>query len=315
MSYEKRKNVRRWSSRIIEMLIVITAIGVAIQFFAAQNVSTPPQPEPVVVVQNTEPVMDAEALYWASVEAMNDGDYSGARALITSAIEAHESPPETYYWRRAWLLGQEHRHEEAIEAYQNLLASAGNQAYAFAGLCYNYGSLAEFDTAEQYCAKAGEFQSHTQHSINNMCYIHSFTGPYEQSVRECNSWVRSDSSHPYAYNNRSRAYLMLGNYVQTIEDATRALELNTDYPEMPYTNRGLAKLAMGDYVSGYGDLMAALGADPTYPDIYLGLGMYHDAMGNIAEAQQNYCHYLATAWDSPSDIVVVRINEIGSCSR
>jgi tetratricopeptide (TPR) repeat protein len=147
-----------------------------------------------------------------------------------------------------------------------------------------------------------------------MCYIHGFTGQYELAVEECSNWIENHA-HPYAYNNRSHAYLMLGNYEQTIRDATQAIALNTDRPEMPYTNRGLARIALGQYTAGYADLMVAYGVDSTYPDIYLGLANYHYRMDSPDDALANYCRYLSLAWVTPYDSVFAIIERLGGCDE
>lgn len=301
MQPEKAKNKRRLSSRVIEILIVIVAVALTIDFFSPDAPPSTPAIEPIVVIADNDNV-DAEALFDEAITLMDDEDYEGALALINMAIAANDSPPHRYFWKQAWLLGQVQQHETAIEVYLVLLETGQNEAYALGGLCFNYGSLSDFATATEYCESAGEYSSHSQYSQDSMCYIHGFTGQYDLAIEECTNWIENNP-HPYAYNNRSRAYLMLGYYEQTIRDATRSIELNTDRPEMPYTNRGIARIALGQYSDGYADLMVAFGADPTYPDIYLGLGMYHDAMGNEVEATNNYCHYIDTAWAIPDDAV------------
>jgi tetratricopeptide (TPR) repeat protein len=315
MRLEKPKNSRRWSSRIIEMLIVMVAIGLTINFFATDTADTTPSHtyiEPVVVIPANDQI-EAEALFDEAMTLMGNADYEGALALVNMAIELDDAPPRRYFWKQAWLLGQVRQHQAAIDVYLNLQATGENPAYALGGLCFNYGSLSNFVEATHYCEAAGDYDSHSQYSQDSMCYIHGFTGQYELAVEECTNWLTYES-HAYAYNNRSHAYLMLEDYQNAIADATQAILLQTDRPEMPYTNRGLAKIALGQYSEGYADLMVAYGADNTYPDIYLGLGMYHDKMDDEYLARENYCAYVGMAWVTPAESVTERIAELGGCS-
>jgi tetratricopeptide (TPR) repeat protein len=302
MRPEKAKKVRRWSSRLIEMLIVLVAIGLTINFFVPDKTLPPAYIEPLVIIPDNDSI-EAETLFEQATTLMEAADYEGALALVNLAIELEANPPSRYLWKQAWLLGQVRQHEAAIDTYLTLLESGENDAYALGGLCYNYGSLSAFETATQYCEAAGDYGSHRQYSQDAMCYIHGFTGQYELALAECSNWIANDP-HPYAYNNRSRAYLMLGQYEQAIADATTSIMDGTDRPEMPYTNRGLAKLAIGQYTEGYADLMVAFGADATYPDIYLGLSIYHYKMGNHYEGRINYCQYLDRAWVTPVPSVI-----------
>jgi tetratricopeptide (TPR) repeat protein len=316
MQPEKPKHSRRWSSRIIEILIVIVAFAVVIDFFAPDTPQATISAEPVIVIPatNNQPTnaIEAEDLFEQSSTLLSQEDYEGALALVNMAIEIAPNPLDRYYWQQAWLLGQVRQHEAAIDVYRTLLEKGSNRAYALGGLCYNYGSLSDFDAATDYCEAAGEYGSHSQFSQDAMCYIHGFTGHYELAVEECTDWIENNR-HPYAYNNRSHAHLMLGNYWRTIQDATQSIERNTDRPEMPYTNRGLAQIALGQYTEGYADLMIAYGVDPTYPDIYLGLGQYHFAMGNTGDALENYCRYINMAWVTPSATILAQVETLGGC--
>jgi tetratricopeptide (TPR) repeat protein len=312
---EKPKGKRRWSSRIIESLIVVVALALTINFFMPEA-PTPATTyaEPIVVIPQTANTntVAAETLFEEALALIDNEDYEGALALVNLAIETDDAPSERYYWKQAWLLGQVRQHEAAITAYQTLLATGRNQAYALGGLCFNHGSLSNFAEATEYCEAVGDYSSHEQYSNDTMCYIHGFTGQYELALEECNNWI-AKHAHPYAYNNRSRANLMLGNYEQTIRDATQAIYMNTDRPEMPYTNRGLARIALGQYSEGYADLMVAYGVDSTYPDIYLGLANYHYRMGSRDDALANYCRYMSMAWVTPSDTVLAHIQTLGGC--
>jgi tetratricopeptide (TPR) repeat protein len=312
MRFEKPKNTRRWSSRIIEMLIVIVAIGLTVNFFMPDTSVPSAYIEPIVIIPDNDNI-EAEALFDEAMTLMGAGDYEGALALVNMAIEIDDAPPSRYYWKQAWLLGQVRHHEAAIDAYLVLLETGENPAYALGGLCFNYGSLSNFVDATHYCEAAGDYDTHAQYSQDSMCYIHGFTGQYELAVEECTNWINYEE-HAYAYNNRSHAYLMLEQYENAIADATYSILMGTDRPEMPYTNRGLAKMALGQYSEGYADLMVAYGADATYPDIYLGLGMYYDKMGYEMDALINYCNYVSMAWVTPAESVFDRISELGGCS-
>ena len=89
------------------------------------------------------------------------GQYEESLALVNLAIEVSEDPDMDYYWFQAWLYGEVAEHEAGIDAYLTLLETAQGRyiAYAHAGLCFNYGSLGDFDNATPFCESSGDYSS------------------------------------------------------------------------------------------------------------------------------------------------------------
>lgn len=65
-------------------------------------------------------------------------------------------------------------------------------------------------------------------AFSNLCAGHVGAGEYDEALRYCNRSLRLDADNWHAYNNRSLAYLYLGDLESAQRDVSTGLELNPD---------------------------------------------------------------------------------------
>jgi tetratricopeptide (TPR) repeat protein len=297
----KRKNVPfHWELAMLQIAIVALVLGIVVHIFLQSNIPQPEQSAPLING------LTFEEIHSEVGNRLNAGDKDAALTLLNLLIDNMDEPPTEYYIERARLLGELRHYTEAVADLEMLVDQNRVSASEVAGaLCIYYVWLADFTSAEGNCVAADD--------IYDLCYIHSYTGDYQQALDECNMAVKARPDFSHSRNNRGRAHLMLGHYREAITDTTRSIALNNAYPHFPYSNRALARLAIGQYEEAFADLLVAHESDSSHPDIYLGLGIYYDKMGNPTESLANYCHYIAIAWVTPAESVTERITELGSC--
>jgi tetratricopeptide (TPR) repeat protein len=298
---KSKKVLSQWQFYTLQVLIVVLAMGIFVYNSLESNA---PQFEQRTVFTDG---LTFEELYTQVGTLAGAGDIDGALTIINLLIDKLDEPPTEYYIERARLLGELQHYAEAVAELEMLKDQNRVSTSEVAGaLCIYYAWLADFASAEGNCIAADD--------IYDLCYIHSYTGDYEQALDECNMAVEASPDFSYSHNNRGRAHLMLGHYREVIADTTRSLALNNAYPHFPYSNRALARLAIGQYAAAYADLLLAQESDANHPDIYLGLGIYSDKMGSPREALASYCTYVNLAWVTPAESVTERITELGGCS-
>jgi tetratricopeptide (TPR) repeat protein len=299
---KSKKLLARWRFYTLQVLIVVLALGIF-----AYNLLESDAPH---FEQRTSFTggLTFEELYAQVGTLAGADDIDGALTVLNLLIDNMDEPPTEYYIERARLLGELQHYAEVAAELEMLKDQNRVSASEVAGsLCFYYAWLADFASAEGNCVAADD--------IYDLCYIHSYTGDYEQALDECNMAIEASPDFSYSRNNRGRAHLMLGHYREAIVDTTRSIALNNAYPHFPYSNRALASLAIGKYDAAYADLIIAQASDANHPDIYLGLGIYYDKMDNPAQALVNYCYYVSIAWVTPAESVTERINELGGCDN
>jgi tetratricopeptide (TPR) repeat protein len=148
---------------------------------------------------------------------------------------------------------------------------------------------------------------------SNRCYIRAYFGSdYAGAISDCTQATLLNNTHPFPYNNRARAYLMMGNYEQAIDDATKSIELGNPYAYLPLTNRGTAYAALGNADAALVDYQAAIEANPDYDEVYARLGEVYRWQNRPTLALQSYCRYLELD-KTPIQFIQDRATELGSC--
>ena len=139
-------------------------------------------------------------------------------------------------------------------------------------------------------------------------------GRLDDAMALFNRAIGTTARSGMAFNNRGLAYLRRGDYLQAIEDFSRALEL----PGMPrfkvQNNRGIAHAALNNTAAAMQDYSAAIHAMPMYATAYHNRARLHAAMGDPASAFSDFERAQRYAPEQP-DTYLDRGNLLATLNR
>lgn len=261
----------------------------------------------------------AEVWFQRATEKYNQGDYPGAIADYTRAIQLDPTFSEAYYRR-----GNAHAYldekTEAIDDYTRALAGdPGNaevhhsrgRAYADLGEypqaiedydqaierqpeygeAYNSRGIARFTLDD----KQGAIADYTQainlnprnfEALQNRGFAHYALDQQKKAIADFSRAINLESNSAEAYYGRGLAQADLDNPQAAMDDYNQALKLNPDFGEA-YYHRGIVHLALGNPRSAIQDLSAALRINPD-ADAYYHRGLAHSDAGEAAAAIDDY---------------------------
>lgn len=300
--YEKP---RRWSSHIIEGLLVLVAIVITVDFLHMRFTK-----DAFHYSVDQSAIMAERAQ-----EHVIMGDDAGALALITLALETTTQPRAAYFGIRADILSRHEDFDNAATDYAHAITLDPENEMWYSGLCRSQIELDEFAAAEATCTLGLLYSPDNFVLLNNRCLARVELGDGEAALTDCNAALDMGGVHPYIYHNRARASLLLSDWHTAITDADTALDMGHDMPQLPLTTRGIAELEAGDWQSAQMSFVNALQMNPHHAGAYLGLGRAYDAgTSSNAQALSAYCAYLAQAGAAAQGYAIDRVIELGGCS-
>jgi tetratricopeptide (TPR) repeat protein len=110
---------------------------------------------------------------------------------------------------------------------------------------------------------------------------HSAIAAYSRAIR------RAPNDYAWAYANRGRAYLRIGDLDEALRDFNAAIRLDPRYGDF-YYRRGNAHWYLGDYVRAQDDYDRALRYDPRHIDAHIARGLVHMQHGSPDEALADF---------------------------
>ncbi len=97
----------------------------------------------------------------------------------------------------------------------------------------------------------------------------------------------TDDNNRLAYNNRGSAHAALGNYMQAIEDYSRAIEINPEHAKS-YYNRGSAYGRTGNFRQAIEDFTKTIAIDPKFSMAYFNRGAAYGMLGDLRQAIDDF---------------------------
>jgi len=131
---------------------------------------------------------------------------------------------------------------------------------------------------------------------------HSFAqmraGRLHDAANECTR--DREPTHPVALNNRGLAYLLLGDFQQTIADCTEAIRLKPKLAAS-FSTRGIAYLRTGRFAEALADANHAVRLQPRDAIVRNNRGLAHEAFAHYDEALADYheANRLGRKFDTP----------------
>ena len=90
-------------------------------------------------------------------------------------------------------------------------------------------------------------------------------GQYSESIQDLTKAIDLNSDYAEAYTIRGGIYNLQGDYDRAIQDSTKTIDLNSDYAEA-YAIRGMAYCSQGDYGCAIQDLTKTIKSNPDYAE-------------------------------------------------
>ena len=112
-------------------------------------------------------------------------------------------------------------------------------------------------------------------------------GQYSDSIQDLTKAIELEPDHADAYNFRGLAYDNQGKHDHAIQDYTKAIELEPDHTDAYYL-RGLAYSSQGKHDHAIQDHTKAIELEPDHADAYNFRGLAYDNQGKHDHAIQDY---------------------------
>jgi tetratricopeptide (TPR) repeat protein len=185
----------------------------------------------------------------------------------------------------------------AVAAYRKALVTHNSDSvrvYSQLASCYvQMNEMALAAAADDQCLRMSKDKIEYLVTIG---YHYGLEGRYEEAIALLDRYIAADSTHPYAYNNRGYAKLMLGQYEASILDFDRSMALKNDYAHWPPRNRGNALRALGRYPEAIADYTLSLSYHSDYVEALTDRGETYLLMGDREKAKADFLaalHYQA----------------------
>ncbi|MFN7557735.1 tetratricopeptide repeat protein, partial [Microcystis sp.] len=224
--------------KIKKKLTIIMAIATFLLTISPLSAQTTPNP------------VKAVEFYNRGVDRLTAGDYSGAIADFTQALQLEPKDADAYYNRgyAELVLGQ---YERAIADYTQALTINPNYVNA----------------------------------LGNRCYVHYLTKKYEAAVEDCTKAIALNGNFADFFIYRGNAKDDLGRHAEAIEDYTKALSLQgTRGQDRILYNRALAYNRAGQQEMALRDYDESLKINANFAEAYHNRGLTHYKLGNREKA-------------------------------
>jgi len=216
------------------------------------------------------------------VEKMLQGDYQGAIAEFTQAIQIQSNFANAYSNRcLAYLQLQDYQNAVSDCTQAIKISPKNTEAYLNRGLAYlmqgNY-QAAIADNARIIAIQPQDFRAYYNRGIAN-----AYLGNHQQAAKDYNLALSHNHKIPNnlladIYNDRGLAYLELADLETAILDFNRAINLDENNYRV-YFNRGCAHVQTGNYSDAVRDFSQVVQLNPQDGDAYLNRGIAYHNLG------------------------------------
>jgi TolB-like protein/Tfp pilus assembly protein PilF/predicted Ser/Thr protein kinase len=137
--------------------------------------------------------------------------------------------------------------EAAEKEYVRALALEPNSARNHVLFGLYWETLGNLDKGREQCQKAVELEPLNLNALLNLSLSDHWKGDYEKSIEEAKKVLEIDPNYPAGYDMFARNYLMLGKYVEWLENEEKEAQLGNDatlLEQVQAAKRGYAKDAI-----------------------------------------------------------------------
>jgi tetratricopeptide (TPR) repeat protein len=203
---------------------------------------------------------EATARYQEGLQRYQEGDYEGAIAAFSQAIELAPDYAIAYNDRGVafLMLGE---YERAVADYGQAIALNPNYALAYNNLGWAYYRLNKYPQALSNLNQAIELDPDSSQAYYNRARVYEARRELEKAIADYGQCIAVDPDNTgrvsTAYLNRGFLYAQQGEFEDAIDDYTQAISLAPDW-DVAYLDRGLAYANTGDTKGAVADLRKVL---------------------------------------------------------
>ncbi len=245
-----------------------------------------------------EPVVDVTALLTAGDEAFNSGDWAGAIAAYSQAIEIDSANGNAFFFR-GYAYYNSGAYDNALRDFDQALELGTNDmawVYNLRGLTYDRMGEYELSIAEYLMAI--ELVPTYQGAHQNLAYAYGIRlGDWKKYTEEYQLLVDLDPTNSNYYNGFGWGLVQQGRYRDALVALNEALELDSTNSSA-LDSRGWAHLGLENYEEAEADFLAAIEYGEIYS--YYGLAELYHAQGDDVLALENLQAYLDIATVNPA---------------
>lgn len=173
-------------------------------------------------------------------------------ADANASIKKNPSDSKAYYNRGSLYVGNK-EYESAMADYNQAINLDPKFYEAYSGRGYIYLQYKLYAEAIKEFNRAKELNPADSYAADNLAYIGQQIKRSDLSLEEYNNLIKAEPTNPQYYYYRSRLYLKAKNYFQAIEDASKAIEFNSEYKEA-YITRAIGYCEIGKWKESTADI-------------------------------------------------------------
>lgn len=210
--------------------------------------------------------------YKASLEGYNEGvkqydkaNYHKAIDIFNKGIEKNDPFKHANYYGKARCYFELGKYKEAKKQIENCLLGENVLKPAFLSQVYQMKGLIEAALNEKELEiecykKAFEYDKNNMEALVNYGFVLIESKQYEKAKEILNFTIKKDPNLSFAYNNRARANIGLGNINEAKNDLEMAIKLDKNNPYV-YINKSILYDKLGDHTKSCEMLNKALSLD------------------------------------------------------
>jgi tetratricopeptide (TPR) repeat protein len=224
--------------------------------------------------------------YQQGLLLLKQGDYQGAIAAFSHAIELNSDCADAYYFRGE-AQSELGNYSEALADFSSAIALNPQKAYLYClrgwtkeELKDYQGPILDFDRAI-----ALNFQNANVYISRG--YAHRVLGNFNKAIADYTSAIAIDPENWHGYSHRGYALQAAGEFPGAIEDFTALIRLDPNNASY-YQERGCCYLELKNYLRAIADFDQAIKLDPLSSQSYFHRGIVNSRLDNKAKAIENY---------------------------
>jgi tetratricopeptide (TPR) repeat protein len=229
-----------------------------------------------------------EIEFVSAIVMARQGQFATARTAFTSYLE--KFPEDSRAWYELGVLMENQKdYSTAIEHFNMALATDNSDSGdVYMRISYCNIHLDHTDKANAAINNSLRHPLTTANRLSGIAYALNALNRPAEALPLLDQAVALDSTHAYAFNNRGKAKLLLGQYEAAIADFDKSIALHNDWTHLPPYNRALAKHALGRYQEAIADFDLAIGYKTDYFEAFNNRGETWEKLKETEKAVADY---------------------------